>query len=172
LSRFVSAIHIPPFSPSSLISGGGDPMLKIWDWMSGKVLHEIVIFDTVKPFIKVKAPTRKQGGDDREDEEASQRRNKGKHKQEKREAKVKNMTGLPTPMVEDIEMVPPSIIPGPEPTEMDARIEGESEIFSGSQTDAAVLVVNKIETVASKQIRYILFSAIGSVLFCIPYLTR
>ncbi|KAG1748777.1 WD40-repeat-containing domain protein [Suillus occidentalis] len=37
--KYVSAIHIPSFSPGTLISGGGDSVLKLWDWMSGKLLR-------------------------------------------------------------------------------------------------------------------------------------
>ncbi|KIY44974.1 hypothetical protein FISHEDRAFT_8895, partial [Fistulina hepatica ATCC 64428] len=33
--KFISAIHIPRHSPSHLISGGGDSVLKVWDWMAG-----------------------------------------------------------------------------------------------------------------------------------------
>ncbi|EED79232.1 predicted protein, partial [Postia placenta Mad-698-R] len=36
--KYVSALHVPPFAPDILVSGGGDPMLKVWDWMSGRML--------------------------------------------------------------------------------------------------------------------------------------
>ncbi|KAJ7016419.1 hypothetical protein C8F04DRAFT_1202237, partial [Mycena alexandri] len=41
-----------------LVSGGGDPMLKIWDWMTGKLKREIPILHAVEPFIKVKPARR------------------------------------------------------------------------------------------------------------------
>lgn len=40
-------------SPEMLISGGGDHELKIWDWMTGRLQQNIVIFAAVEPFIKV-----------------------------------------------------------------------------------------------------------------------
>ncbi|KAI0832075.1 WD40-repeat-containing domain protein [Trametes gibbosa] len=62
--KFVSALHIPPFHPSTLVSGGGDPMLKVWDWMSGELLAEIAVFDAVEHHVRVKAPKRRHGGND------------------------------------------------------------------------------------------------------------
>ena len=52
-ARFVSALHLLPSSPSRLLSGGGDPVIKVWDWLEGRVIQDIFIEDAVKPFIKV-----------------------------------------------------------------------------------------------------------------------
>ncbi|THG97223.1 hypothetical protein EW026_g4740 [Hermanssonia centrifuga] len=52
--KFVSAIHVPSFAPSQLVTGGGDPVLKLWDWMS-------------EPFIVVKAPISRYGRSDDDD---------------------------------------------------------------------------------------------------------
>ncbi|KAI8817955.1 WD40-repeat-containing domain protein [Fimicolochytrium jonesii] len=38
---FISSIHIPSFAPNLLISGGGDPFLLTWDWMTGKIIQKI-----------------------------------------------------------------------------------------------------------------------------------
>ncbi|KAL0566313.1 tRNA (guanine-N(7)-)-methyltransferase non-catalytic subunit trm82 [Marasmius crinis-equi] len=54
-SRFVSCLHIPKSRPAVLISGGGDPEIKLWDWHSGKLLHDVPILDRVKEYIQVKA---------------------------------------------------------------------------------------------------------------------
>ncbi|KAJ4478386.1 hypothetical protein J3R30DRAFT_3256011, partial [Lentinula aciculospora] len=35
-AQFISAIHVSSDLPDTLISGGGDSELKIWDWFSGK----------------------------------------------------------------------------------------------------------------------------------------
>ncbi|KAF8500517.1 WD40-repeat-containing domain protein [Gautieria morchelliformis] len=51
---FISTICVPAFDPSSLISGGGDPSMKIWDWMSGDLKFHIPVADTVRPFLKVR----------------------------------------------------------------------------------------------------------------------
>ncbi|KAI6107285.1 WD40-repeat-containing domain protein [Pisolithus croceorrhizus] len=66
--KYVSAIHIPPSAPASLISGGGDPDLKIWNWMTGCLERSVNVFSAVEPFMMVKAPKRRlkslNGGDD------------------------------------------------------------------------------------------------------------
>ncbi|CDO68396.1 hypothetical protein BN946_scf184815.g43 [Trametes cinnabarina] len=85
--KFVSALHVPSYKPSTLVSGGGDPMLKVWDWMSGKLLSEINVFDAVEPFIKVKAPKWRKpwhAGDDDDDERGSEGKSKGKGKDKRR----------------------------------------------------------------------------------------
>ncbi|KAJ3008349.1 hypothetical protein NUW54_g3188 [Trametes sanguinea] len=73
--KFVSALHTPSFKSSVLVSGGGDPMLKVWDWMSGKLLSEVAVFDAVEPYIKVKAPKWRKPwhvGDGDEDDNATE----------------------------------------------------------------------------------------------------
>nr|GAT46439.1 WD40 repeat-like protein [Mycena chlorophos] len=57
-TSFVSALHIPDFSPDLLISGGGDPVLKVWDWLSGRLKRDIAIREAVEPYIKVKPAKR------------------------------------------------------------------------------------------------------------------
>ncbi|KAF8518933.1 WD40-repeat-containing domain protein [Hysterangium stoloniferum] len=52
--RYVSALCLPSFSPGILVSGGGDPHLNIWDWMSGTLTCQIPILDCVRPFLRVK----------------------------------------------------------------------------------------------------------------------
>ncbi|KAF7327717.1 tRNA (guanine-N(7)-)-methyltransferase non-catalytic subunit TRM82 [Mycena kentingensis (nom. inval.)] len=53
-TKFVSAIHIPEFAQDTLISGGGDSVLKVWDWLSGRLIRDIAIADAVEPYIVVK----------------------------------------------------------------------------------------------------------------------
>ncbi|KAL6305963.1 WD40-repeat-containing domain protein [Sparassis latifolia] len=84
--KFVSAVHIPAFAPSTLVSGGGDPVFKLWDWMTGTLQSEIPVLDAVKPFIKVQAVKGKWGredGEDGEDDGAGQHA-RGKKKRGKR----------------------------------------------------------------------------------------
>ncbi|EEB93371.1 hypothetical protein MPER_07980, partial [Moniliophthora perniciosa FA553] len=54
-SQFISCLHIPPSQPSLLISGGGDPELKVWDWFSGQLKCDIPILDSVKKYLQVTA---------------------------------------------------------------------------------------------------------------------
>ncbi len=85
--RFVSAIHIPKSDPSSLISGGGDPMLKIWDWATGVTKHSLSVLEVVEPFIVIRASKKKRGGDD--DEGASEGAGKKSKGQRRKENKKK-----------------------------------------------------------------------------------
>ena len=54
-------------------------MLKIWDWMSGDVLNEIQIFDSVLPFIKVRPPKRKRAKDREEGHDGDSDQRKGRN---------------------------------------------------------------------------------------------
>lgn len=85
-TRYVSAIHIPPSSASTLVSGGGDAVLKVWDWMSGALLYDIPILDAVRPFIVVTAKPKR--GDDEQDEDSKPqgRKRKGKKKADESDA--------------------------------------------------------------------------------------
>jgi len=81
--RFVSAIHVPKFDQGKLISGGGDPDLKVWNWMTGEVKHAIDVADAIDAFLVVRAVKRRRGGyDDDEEGEAAEgsgsKRRKGK----------------------------------------------------------------------------------------------
>ncbi|KAK7025061.1 guanine-N(7)--methyltransferase non-catalytic subunit TRM82 [Favolaschia claudopus] len=93
--KFVSALHIPESSPTELISGGGDPMLKIWDWMTGKLKREIPILEAVEPFIKVKPSRRtprrfEEGGDENEEGTTKKKSRKAKARA-KQQAKKEEM---------------------------------------------------------------------------------
>ena len=85
-ARFVSAIHVPKFASSTLVSGGGDPELKLWDWMSGEHLGDIPILKTVEPYIAVRPPKGRadQGDEDGEEggaDAVGAGKQKGKEKQ-------------------------------------------------------------------------------------------
>ncbi|KXN93026.1 tRNA (guanine-N(7)-)-methyltransferase non-catalytic subunit TRM82, partial [Leucoagaricus sp. SymC.cos] len=84
--KYVSAIHIPSFAADTLISGGGDPTLKIWNWMSGQCTGEVQIWETVEPFVLVKNNKRKYGDDDEDDEGDAAQKRKGKGKKSKKRA--------------------------------------------------------------------------------------
>jgi tRNA (guanine-N(7)-)-methyltransferase subunit TRM82 len=78
--RFISAVHIPSFSPGILISGGGDSVLRLWDWINGKPLRTIDIFSAVQPFIVVKPPKKKMGRKDEDQIKGKRRRGRNKAK--------------------------------------------------------------------------------------------
>ncbi|KAH8832914.1 WD40 repeat-like protein [Flagelloscypha sp. PMI_526] len=52
--QFVSALHVPSNRPGELISGGGDPVLKIWDWRTGVTKYEVEILSVAKPTVKAR----------------------------------------------------------------------------------------------------------------------
>ena len=177
--RFVSAIHIPSFSQSTLISGGGDPELKVWDWLSGKILNEVPILETIEPFIKVKPPKSKGWGIENDDDGSSnpvrrqgkgrRRKGKGKEKEQQVVEQGGNITVEDDKVEEDevqgkttesasvdVEMV------DAEPTttkEVEDGIEMAPEL---SETERKTLVMNRIDSVDRGAAgRFILFSAVG-----------
>ncbi|WVQ95232.1 hypothetical protein IAU59_002327 [Kwoniella sp. CBS 9459] len=56
---FVSALHIPPTHPSTLISGGGDSSLRIWDYTTGDLVSKVDMYSAVLPHRRVRASMRK-----------------------------------------------------------------------------------------------------------------
>jgi tRNA (guanine-N(7)-)-methyltransferase subunit TRM82 len=147
LDRFVSAIHIPSFAQSDLISGGGDPVLKIWHWMTGIVKHEIHVLDAVQPYIKVRSKKRKRGDVD-DDIEV------GRGKGERGKGKGKAAKGAKDDDAENEESSRPD-------TEM---VSEDGPQQSSDENGEWTLVVHKIDTVASDAGNYIVFNAIGYVL--------
>ncbi|KAJ3507396.1 hypothetical protein NLJ89_g6329 [Agrocybe chaxingu] len=154
--KFVTAIHIPTSDPTSLVSGGGDTVIKIWDWMTGKTKHELRIWETVEPFVAVKSLKRKRGWGDGEDGDEAQegsrrksrgKREKGKAKEQEKEDQEedeaeKEGTGTPARETESTEEVKPE----------------------------KVLVIRKISSLDADGGTFILFSAVGTkALFCFPF---
>ncbi|KAJ7252517.1 WD40 repeat-like protein [Mycena rebaudengoi] len=139
LSIFVSAIHIPESAPTELISGGGDPMLKVWDWMRGTVKREVPILTAVEPFMKVKPPQKKRF--EYIDEEAGDgtklrgRKAKGRAKHRaKMEAKQGSTSAVDAS--EDVEAADPPEVADP------------------------ILVLRRLESVGL-DIPYLIFNAVG-----------
>jgi tRNA (guanine-N(7)-)-methyltransferase subunit TRM82 len=75
---FINALHLlPPPSPPSesgpqlLFSGGGEDVIRIWDWRTGKCLGSVEIVKIVQPFLRIKRSkwrqeTEDDGGDGEE----------------------------------------------------------------------------------------------------------
>ncbi|THH27790.1 hypothetical protein EUX98_g6388 [Antrodiella citrinella] len=90
---FVSAIHIPTFSPHTLISGGGDPYIQCWDWLTGAKGKTIHVLDNVVSYIKVR-PVKgrtsswegEDGGEAGSDEKKLVKKGRGKRKKGKGKA--------------------------------------------------------------------------------------
>ena len=138
LRRFVSAIHVPKFDQSKLISGGGDPDLKVWNWMTGEVMHTIDVAGAIDPFLVVRAVKRRRGGyDDDEDDEAAEgskrRKGKGRAKGKDRQEEEKESEEGPTAS-------------SSQPTTENAE---------------KVLVIRKIGSLEADGVPTIIFSAVG-----------
>ncbi|WWC71258.1 uncharacterized protein I206_105211 [Kwoniella pini CBS 10737] len=56
---FVSALHIPSSQSNILISGGGDPSIRIWDWTIGQLVNKVDIYSAILPHRKVRSYMRK-----------------------------------------------------------------------------------------------------------------
>jgi tRNA (guanine-N(7)-)-methyltransferase subunit TRM82 len=52
-------MHIPPCHPHLLVSGGGDRTLRVWDYLSGRQLAALDIWEVVQPFLKAQSRRRK-----------------------------------------------------------------------------------------------------------------
>ncbi|KAK7687287.1 hypothetical protein QCA50_009792 [Cerrena zonata] len=162
--KFVSAITVPRFEPSILISGGGDPELKLWDWLSGRHLGDIPVLSVVEPYIKAKAPPGHRGWYDHADagdEAPGRRRGKG------RKGKGKGKAPSETPQAEqdsknESANVKRDVIM--EEVSGEPKVEGEEKQAGPSQTpDEPVFVLHKIETVdLNDDGRFIVFSAVGA----------
>ena len=168
--RFVTAIHIPTFSPSSLISGGGDPALKIWDWQHGTVVCEIPVLEAIKPFIRVRAKKRKWGDDDDEEggggeksKKSHGRKGRGKNKQnQKAEAESQNAGEMEVDAAKDEtnDMAEPVVVE----EEQETAAASTSTITENPAEDPdPVFVLHKIATLDLESDKLILFSAVGSV---------
>ena len=114
-------------------------MLKIWDWMTGVVKHEVAVLDAVEPFIAVRASKRKRGHDDLDDEGEVPEGARIKHKKRKGKGKEKD---------KEVD------------ADDDEGEDGEEEVGETSKPEK-VLVVHKIETLPSDSGPQVIFSAVG-----------
>ncbi|SJL03937.1 uncharacterized protein ARMOST_07294 [Armillaria ostoyae] len=147
-TKFVSALHIPKSNPSVLISGGGDPELKVWDWLSGQWKCDIPIWDSVKDYIVVKTKPYKKGrkpDDDDDDEQESPEGSKRRKKSGKSKATGEEPEAMDVDASQVNEVVPIR----------------EEEAPAIAEEEATVLVVQKVDSIAWEDRTYILFSIVG-----------
>lgn len=158
-NRFVSALHNPAFAPADLVSGGGDPALRIWDWMAGTVRHEIGVWDAVEPYVKVRSAKRRRGEDGEEPHEGT-RRGKGKKAKGKGKGKAKAGEDANLPVAMEGQSAEASTSAEPQAEQPSTVPDSGAPVVDAGEK---VLVIHKIETVASEAGNYILFSAVGYV---------
>lgn len=172
LARFVSAIHIPTFSPSILVSGGGDPELKVWDWLSGKLLNDIPVMEVVEPYIKVKPPKSKVGEGDTASGDGStkpqgrgrRRRRRGKQQEATEDVDVAESGDQESAQNDSADVVMDIQEGGKGGVENE--VEGSTPpVEEKQESERPVLVINRIDSVdRGAQGRNIIFSAVGCVL--------
>ena len=52
-----------PAAQDILVSGGGDPVLKVWEWRTRSRLYDVASKEAAHPFIAVRRVRRKRGYD-------------------------------------------------------------------------------------------------------------
>ncbi|KAF9791179.1 WD40 repeat-like protein [Thelephora terrestris] len=154
--KFVSALHIPAFDHSLLVSGGGDSVLKVWDWMTGKERHDIPIQEAVEPFIVVKGKKRRwfeegEMGDENSTVRVHKKGRKGKGKGKATEAPEQDATmgeagddGSSAPAIA-VESTP---------------VGGPQESIR-PEVEELVLAVHKIDSFETPRGKHLAFSAVG-----------
>ncbi|KAI0083845.1 WD40 repeat-like protein [Irpex rosettiformis] len=177
--KFVHTVHIPTFAPSVLISGGGDPKLKLWDWMSGELLCDIQVGDVVTPFITVRPPKGKWGRSEDDDGEGKaanrkRRRGRGKGKAKLEQEELGDAEGAETTAGTS----EGAGIPAKDVTMQDADEEDEpageiaqTEEEAKPTEDPLVLVIHRVASVdVVGQEQFIVFSVVGATaIFYCPF---
>ncbi|KAH9967556.1 WD40-repeat-containing domain protein [Russula dissimulans] len=186
--KFISAIHIPrdPAAHGILVSGGGDPVLKVWQWHTGRCLYNVAIEEAVRSFITVRRSQPKRGYDSDGEHKPPTRRWLARQRRRQAKATALVATVRLTPS-EDTDAVPDA--QEAEGLELEAADEDEDEEEKDENGDdaveegaapatspgglkgplAAVLVVQKIETLKFDERLVVVFSAVGATaLFWFP----
>ncbi|KAH9070678.1 WD40 repeat-like protein [Lactarius deliciosus] len=174
--RFISAIHIPrePTAHGVLVSGGGDPVLKVWDWRAGRGLYDVAIEEAVRPFIAVRRRQPRRGYDSDGERKPPSRR--WLARQRRREAKA--ASGAVEVKVEDDDDGEGGGVgvEGEGEIEVEVGIEDDGDDESGDEVVEAdaitaspeieerplVLVVQKIDTLKVGGRLAVVFSAVGA----------
>lgn len=154
--RFVSALHIPPWDPTQLISGGGDPMLKFWDWKTGQFSYELYIKEAVMPFVIVRRPKGKVRIEDGDEDGVDEGGEKRSSARQKRKAKKKKGKGKEREdnLDEDMEVINSDQID---------NVTIVDDVNNGTSDGEEILVIQKLSTMVYNTDRLLLFTAVGSV---------
>jgi tRNA (guanine-N(7)-)-methyltransferase subunit TRM82 len=122
-------------------------MLRIWDWMTGKLRVEVEVWSTVQRFIKIQGVKKGRGwGDDADGGKERERKGEGiiSQNEEGDVGDAEDHSGEMGPSVDNIA-----------PAELQENF---------AESSGVVQVLHKIDSFHSGTGTYILFSAVGSVL--------
>ena len=147
--RFVSALEIPTYAPSILISGGGDPELRMWDFRSGQQIGSLGVWEHVRPTLKVRGG-RKKWKENKEGKPPKAKKGKGKGK-----------GAAAVAVEEDKQMaeVGDSVEAGAG-ADGDNGGGGQGQV-AGAVYDEEVFVVSHIRCTTFGGVNVVLFSAVG-----------
>jgi tRNA (guanine-N(7)-)-methyltransferase subunit TRM82 len=132
-------------------------MLKIWDWRTGVVKHEVPVLEVVEPFIVVRPLKWKRGQSEGDGDDASEgSKRKAKRTQVTKKGKVKK--GKEQAIEEGGHAASPPVTDFKD----NADLDGENP--------EKVLVIHKVGSLDSASGAHVVFSAVGTTaLFAFPY---
>lgn len=150
-----------------LLSGGGDPTIKLWEWKSGELVGEISIGDIVERYIKIKAPKSRfgrvedDGGEGEKTEKPGRRKGRGRRNGKGKDKAVDDEDT--TVYVEGAEDEPVQATQGAVASTDDAAVDAPSnDSSSPRETDHLVLAVQRIASAdVPGQGQFFVFSAVG-----------
>ena len=182
-------IHILryPVACDILISGGGDPVLKVWQWRIGRRLYDVAIEESVLPFIAVRRARPKRGYDSDGERKPPSRRWLARQRRREAKAPTAAAATATTTRSEDAGTVPGAeeaaeagaeaeddvedVAADDDEDEGDGSGDDEADVDASPATPsgepegapAPVLVVQKIETLIIDERPVVVFSAFGCV---------
>ncbi|KAH9987759.1 hypothetical protein BJV74DRAFT_840961 [Russula compacta] len=181
--RFISAIHIPrdPAAHDLLISGGGDAVLKVWKWHTGRPLYDVAIEGAVRPFITVRRARPKRGYDSDGERKPPSRRWLARQRRRQAKAVAAVVATVATAPSVETEAIPEAedaagadvevVVENEDEDERDESEDDDSvDVGAASSTAAGkleeplapVLVVQKIETSSIDERLVVVFSVVGA----------
>lgn len=152
----MTAVHIPASAPGTMVSGGGDAVLKVWDWMAGRLKAEVEVWDTVRKFLLAKGFKKLRGQWGKKDEDGANDDVEQVGKTSRKERRMKNR------VVKEHHISELGNADGEE-KEGDIEREGEMDVKL-VDVGEFIQVIHKIQSFQSGPSQHIVFSAVGFVL--------
>ena len=136
--------------------------MKVWDWVTGEVKHDIPIREVVEPFIVVKGKKRRWLDETEIGGENPTVRARKKGRKGKGRAKEVSEQDADMEEAEDDDTPAPAIV--------ESAPEGGPEDSIRPEVEELVLAIHKIDSFETPQGKHIVFNAIGYALYSSLYL--